>query len=58
MTIDSFVKSKNTIPEFNIREIVEARDKLWLIDNILLFIKFLQYIVPVSQIENNQNVLL
>ena len=34
MTIDSFVKSKDTTPDFNIGEIVEARDRLWRIDQI------------------------
>ena len=34
MTIDSYVKSKDNIPKFNIGEIVEARDRLWRIDQI------------------------
>ena len=34
MTIDNYVKSEDTIPEFNIGEIVEARDRLWRIDQI------------------------
>ena len=34
MTIDSYVTSKDTIPEFNIGEIVEARERLWRMDEI------------------------
>ncbi len=34
MTMDSFINSKDNIPEFNIGEIVEARDRLWRIDQI------------------------
>ena len=34
MMIDSYVKSKDSIPDFNIGEIVEARDRLWRIDQI------------------------
>ena len=34
MTLDSYVNSKDIIPEFNIGEIVEARDRLWRIDQI------------------------
>ena len=34
MTIDSYVKSKATTPVFNIGENVEARDRLWRIDQI------------------------
>jgi len=34
MTIDSFLNSKELTPEFNIGEIVEARDRLWRIDQI------------------------
>ena len=34
MTIDSYGKTKDTIPEFDIGEVVEARVRLWRIDQI------------------------
>ena len=34
MTIDSYINSKNSVPNFNIGEIVEARDRLQRIDQI------------------------